>query len=84
MAVNFSEQLVQGTFEYTLNDLIDGKMDLQIFDRKYTNDLTGASAIEPKILLKIILSCYNMGIISSRKIAKIFSEVLLVYNTMAS
>jgi len=70
LAVNFSEQLVQGTFEYTLNDLIDRKMDLWIFDRKYNNDLTGASAIEPRILLKIILSCYNMGIISSRKIAK--------------
>ena len=70
LAVNFSEQLVQGTFDYTLNDLIDRKMDLRIFDRKYNNDLTGASAIEPRILLKIILSCYNMGIISSRKIAK--------------
>jgi len=59
LAVNFSEQLVQGTFDYTLNDLIDRKMDLRIFDRKYNNDLTGAGAIEPGILLKIILSCYN-------------------------
>ena len=70
LAVNSGEQLVQGTFDYTLNDLIDRKMDLRIFDRKYNNDLIGASAIEPSILLKIILSCYNMGIISSRKIAK--------------
>jgi len=70
LIVNFSEQLIQGTFDCTLNDLIDSKMDLRIFDRKYNNDLTGASAIEPRILLKIILSCYNMGVVSSRKIAK--------------
>jgi len=52
--VILSDQLVKGTFEYTLERLIDKKMDLSIFDRKYNNDYTDAKAISPKILLKII------------------------------
>jgi transposase len=70
ITVNLSEQIVPGTYEYTLTRLIDNKLDLSIFDRKYNNDYTGAAAIEPRILLKIILYCYSMGIISSRKIVK--------------
>ena len=53
--VNLSEQKVKGTFEYTLVRLIDHKLDLSMLDRKYNNDETGASAIKPKILLKVIL-----------------------------
>jgi len=68
--VYLDEQLVDGTFEYMLNELIDTQMDLRIFDSKYNNDLTGAKAIEPRILLKIILYCYSLGVISSIKIAK--------------
>ena len=67
LTVNLSEQLLTGTFEWTLNNLIDKKLDLSIFDSKYNNDLTGATAIEPRILLKIILYCYSLGVISSRK-----------------
>ena len=74
LTVNLGEQIVPGTFEHTLNRLIDTKLDLRIFDRKYTNDETGASAIEPRILLKIILYCYSKGVISSRKIAKMCKE----------
>ena len=35
--VNLSEQLVPGTYEYTLTRLINNKLDLSIFDRKYNN-----------------------------------------------
>ena len=38
---------------------------------KYNNDITGSKAIEPRILLKIILYSYSQGVISSRKIAKL-------------
>ena len=38
LTVNLSEQILPGTYEYTLNRLIDKKLDLTIFDRKYTND----------------------------------------------
>jgi transposase len=70
ITVNLNEQIVPGTYEYTLRHLIDKKLDLKIFDRKYNNDLTGAAAIKPGILLKAILYCYSLGVISSRKIAK--------------
>jgi transposase len=73
-----SEQIVPGTYEYTLKRLIDKKLDLRIFDRKYINDYTGAPAIEPGILLKIILYCYSMGVISSRKIAKLCETNMVV------
>ena len=71
LTVDLMEQLVPGTYEHTLTRLIDNKLDLRIFDRKYNNDYTGAAAIEPRILLKIILYCYSIGVISSRKIAKL-------------
>jgi len=54
LTVNLSEQLLTGTFEWTLNNLIDKKPDLRIFDSKYNNDLTGATTIELRILLKIL------------------------------
>ena len=52
--INLNDQLVIGTFEHTLSRLIDEKLDLRILDSKFKNDLTGACAIEPRILLKII------------------------------
>jgi len=82
LTVNLSKQLVPGTYEYTLTRLIDNKLDLSIFDRKYNNDYTGAAAIEPRILLKIILYCYSMGIISSRKISKM-CQVNMVVKALA-
>ena len=78
LTVNLPEQIVEGTYEYTLNRLIDKKLDLSVFDGKYNNDLTGAAAIEPGILLKIILYCYSLGIISSRKITKMSRENMVV------
>ena len=62
------------TFEYTLNTLIDKKLDLSIFNEKYKNDMTGAGAYNPAILLKIILFAYSKGINSSRKIEKFCRE----------
>ena len=76
--VNMPDQLVEGAFEYTLARLIDKRLDLTIFDLKYNNDLTGATAIEPRILLKIILYCYSLGVISSRKIAKLCEAHMIV------
>jgi len=78
LTINLSEQIIPGTYEYTLTRLIDNKLDLSIFDRKYNNDYTGAAAIEPRILLKIILYCYSIGIISSRKIEKMCKYNMIV------
>lgn len=47
----FGKQIQKGTFEYTLNYLIDNELDLSIFDNRYHDDATGAPAYDPRILL---------------------------------
>jgi hypothetical protein len=61
LPVQYSEQILPGTYEHEMQRLIDEKLDLGVFDRKYLDDLTGAAAIQPRILLKTILYCYKMG-----------------------
>src|SRR5215469_16407159 len=78
LAVNLYEQIIPGTFEDMLSRLIDEKLDLSIFDKRYINDETGAPAIDPRILLKIILYCYSLGIITSRKIASMCENHIIV------
>jgi transposase len=72
--IHFDRQVLPGTFEYTLNYLIDNEIDLTVFDSRYINDETGAPAYDPAILLKIILYAYSRGITSSRKIAQCCQE----------
>ena len=50
--IQFEKQILPGTFEYTLHYLIDHELDLSLFDKKYKNDDTGASAYDLAILLK--------------------------------
>lgn len=76
-AVFLEDQLQPGTFEHTLNYLINQEIDLTFFDSRYRNDETGAPAYDPKILLKIILFAYSRGITSSRKIAQCCKENLV-------
>jgi transposase len=68
LSVNLQEQLLPDSFEYMLNEIIGTKIDLSVFDKKYKNDLTGASAVPPSVLLKLIIYGYYNGRISSRKI----------------
>jgi transposase len=68
--VNFSEQILPGTFEYALCYIIENKLDLSGFDAWYNNDRTGAAAYSPAVMLKIILLGYAHGFISSRRIAR--------------
>jgi len=75
--VFFNKQIQKGTFEYTLNYLIDNELDLSIFDLRFKNDETGAPAYDPRILLKIILFAYSRGITSSRTIARCCEENIL-------
>ena len=67
--VNFSEQILPGTFEYALCYIVDNKLDLSGFDKWYKNDKTGAAAYSPSVMLKIILLGYAHGLVSSRRIA---------------
>ena len=66
--VIFEEQILPGTIEHAICDIIDNHVDTSVFDSRYKNDITGAPAVPPSILLKIILVCYSKGIFKSRKI----------------
>jgi len=55
LTVNLSEQILPGIYEYTLNRLIDEKLDQSVFDGKYNNEEIGAAVIKPGIMLKIII-----------------------------
>ncbi len=74
LPISFDRQILPGTFEYTLNRLIDEDFDLSIFEGRYKNDETGAPAYDPAILLKIILFAYARGVTSSRSIATLCQE----------
>jgi transposase len=68
LSVNLREQLLPDSYEYMLNEIIGTKIDLSIYDNKYKNDMTGARAVPPSALLKLIFYGYHNGCISSRKI----------------
>lgn len=73
----FQHQLEPGTLEHTINELFEHHIDLSVFESRYQNDSTGARAIHPKLLLKVILFAYSRGIISSRQIERACSENIL-------
>lgn len=66
--VVLDEQIQPGTFEFALQHLVDEELDLSALDAKFRNDATGASAYDPRAMLKIVLLAYSRGLISSRKI----------------
>ena len=72
--VSFAQQILPGSFEHALNQLIDEHFDLSVFEAQYRNDETGAPAYDPAILLKIILFAYSKGVTSSREIAQLCSD----------
>jgi transposase len=74
LPISFDRQILPGTFEHTLNRLIDEDFDLLVFEGRYKNDETGAPAYDPAILLKIILLAYARGVTSSRSIAALCQE----------
>src|SRR5262245_37199435 len=66
VAVDLAQQLHPGSFEYALHHLIEHEIDLTEIEARYGNDEVGASAYDPRVLLKIVLLAYARGIISSR------------------
>ena len=77
LPISLQDQLVPGTLEHTISELVDKHMDLSVFDARYNNDETGAAAIHPKILLKVILLAYARGMISSRQIERACQENII-------
>lgn len=75
--IAFQHQLEPGTLENTINELVECHIELSVFEARYQNDNTGARAIHPKLLLKVILFAYSRGMISSRQIERACSENIL-------
>jgi transposase len=72
--VDLVAQLLPGTFEHALCHLIDHEVDLSRFDARYRNDVTGAPAFPPAMLLKVVLFGYSRGIVSSRELERACRE----------
>lgn len=68
LPVVLSEQIVPGSFAFALNYLVDHELDLKPLDAQFKNDAVGASAYDPRVMLKIVLLAYSQGLISSRTI----------------
>ena len=60
LPVHLQDQLQPGTFEHTIDYLVDNEIDLSGFDSRYKNDETGAPAYDRAVLLKIILFAYSL------------------------
>ena len=68
LPVVLSEQIIPGSFAFALNYLVDHELDLSALDAQFKNDEVGASAYDPRVMLKIVLLAYSQGLISSRVI----------------
>ena len=68
LPVVLSEQIVPGSFGFALDYLVDNELDLTALDARFKNDEVGASAYDPRVMLKIVLLAYSQGLISSRVI----------------
>lgn len=66
--VSLEDQLLPGTLEYAIHHVVEERLDLSIFDERYSNDETGRKAIAPKVLIKVVLFGYSRGLISSRSL----------------
>jgi transposase len=69
LRLSYADQIIEGSFEYALNEVVERRLDLSVFDSRYHNGNVGRPAYDPKVLLKVVLYGYYHGIISSRRIA---------------
>lgn len=70
LPVVLSQQIVPGSFAFALDYLVDHELDLSELNARFNNDEVGASAYDPRVMLKIILLGYSQGLISSRAIER--------------
>ena len=68
ISISFEQQILPGTFEHALSYIVDNKLDFSTIDAAHSNDLAGAPAYDPRVMLKIVLCAYARGMISSREI----------------
>ena len=75
--IALAEQLVPGTLEHAIHHIIEERADTSFFDERYNNDETGSRAIDPKVLLKIVLFGYSRGFTSSRPLERACKENIM-------
>ena len=46
--LTYADQVVEGSFEYALNELVEQHLDMSEFDKRYANDETGRPAYDPR------------------------------------
>lgn len=66
--VTLSEQLVPGSLEHTIHYLVEERLDMRGFDERYRNDETGRRAYDPRVLMKVVLYGYSLGMKGSRRL----------------
>ena len=44
--LSYADQIVEGSFEYALNEIVERILDLSVFEHRYRNDATGRSAYD--------------------------------------
>jgi transposase len=69
LPVSLEAQLVPGSFAHAVYHLV-GELDLSGFDAHYRNDVNGAPAHAPLMLLRAVLLAYAQGMVSSRAIER--------------
>jgi hypothetical protein len=62
LTINLEDQILPGAFEWTMSQFMDTRVNYSGFDQSYNNDETRASAIHPRIMLKIVLYGYSQGL----------------------
>ena len=72
--VSLEEQLMPGTLEYAIHHVVEEGLELGMFDDRYCNDETGRKAIDPKVLIKVVLFGYSRGLITSRSLGRACRE----------
>lgn len=83
LPISLENQLQPGTLEHTIHEVVEKHIDTSVFDARYRNDESGARAIHPKVLLKVILFAYSRGETSSRRIERACAENV-VFMALAS
>jgi transposase len=74
MMVDPRAQLLPGSFEWALSELVETRLDFSGFDSEYRNDDEGRPAINPRSLLKLALYGYSRGMLSSRRLERLSRE----------
>ncbi len=66
--VLFAERIQLGNFERAPEHLVERELNLSTLGTRFRNDATGASAYDPRFMLKILRLTYSGGLLSSRLI----------------